>query len=70
MRNIIEDDLAVTRAFTDAYKQALTKAEEYKRDVVTRRMLRDMLWGARAQGVNEIVHGVSVADSKGSKEPT
>ena len=65
MRNIIEDDLAVTRAFTDAYKQALTKAEEYKRDVVTRRMLRDMLWGKRAQGVNEIIHGI--ADSEGTE---
>jgi hypothetical protein len=39
-------------------------------DLATRKMLRDMIWGARPEGVNEIVHGVSVADSKGSKEPT
>jgi hypothetical protein len=39
-------------------------------NVVTQKMLRDLLYGTRAPGVNEIVHGVSVADSKRSKEPT
>jgi hypothetical protein len=72
MQNKIENYSVEITTSTDseAYTKALAKSMEYAKELITRRMLRDMLWGTRAEGVNEIVHGVAVADSKGSQEPT
>lgn len=72
MRNIIENYSVEIATSTDSggYTKDLLVSMQRTKDLVTRRMLRDMLWGARPEGANEIVHGVSVADSGGSKEPT
>lgn len=60
----------VSDDFTKAMAESMAESMQRTKDLVTRKMLRDMLWGARPKGANEIVHGVSVADSKGSQEPT
>jgi hypothetical protein len=78
MRNLIKNcvtaenysvEIAASTA-SDDFTKAMAESMQRTKELVTRKMLRDMLWGARAQGVNEIVHGVSVADSKGSQEST
>jgi hypothetical protein len=72
MQNITENYSVEIATSTDSgdFTKGLIASMQQTKDLVTRRMLRDMLWGARPEGINEIVHGVSVADSKGSQEPT
>ena len=72
MQNITENYSVEIATSTDSddFTKGLIASMQRTKDLVTRRMLRDMLWGARPEGANEIVHGVSVADSGGSKEPT
>ncbi len=60
MQNKIENYSVeiTTSTASEAYTKALAKSMEYAKELITRRMLRDMLWGTRPKGANEHIHGV------------
>ena len=46
------------------YTSRLAKSIQHMRDSVTKRMIRDMLYGKRVEGGNEYIHGVEDAIRK------
>ena len=60
MRNIIENysvEIATSTGL-DGYAKGLVASMQQTKDLVTRKMLRDMVWGARPKGANEYIHGI------------
>lgn len=41
---------------SDEYTKAMIASIEHTKTLVTRRLLRDTLWGARPEGINEWIH--------------
>jgi hypothetical protein len=65
MQNITENYSVeiTTSTASGSITKAMAESMQRTKDLVTRRMLRDMLWGARPEGVNEIVHGIKPSGS-------
>jgi hypothetical protein len=63
MQNIIENYWGEIATSTDlgGYTKGLLVSMRQTNDLATRKMLRDMLWGARPEGVNELIHGAKDA---------
>ena len=73
MQNKIENYSVeiTTSTASGSITKAMAESMQRTKDLVTRRMLRDMLWGSRPKGANEYIHGVqreATADSAGTAE--
>jgi hypothetical protein len=56
-----------TSTDSNKYTKAMIASIEHTKTLVTKRLLRDMLWGARPKGANEYIHGIqreATTDSK------
>ena len=66
MQNTIENYSVEITQSTDSseYTSRLAASIKHMKDSVTKRMIRDMLYGKRVEGGNEYIHGVEDAIRK------
>lgn len=64
MQNMIDNYTVEITQSTDSseYPSRLAASIKHMKDSVTKRMIRDMLYGVRVKGGNEYVHGTTVSE--------